>query len=320
MGIAHWDDVETRRRAKGPMDATMAMLGDAAGSRTVGVNRVVVAPGMLATPPHSHGASEEIYYVLGGSGLAWQDEEVCEIGAGDCIVQVADHFEHTLRAGDDGLDFIVFGTRHPTEIGWLPRSRAIRIGYPWVEGRADDPWDVEAEVGELEFAPAGPRPPNVVASAELEEWFGGTARSLSEAAGAQSSGLHVAHLPEGRRGSPPHSHSVEEEIFVVLEGRGTLELFPSPRQAQRGVEHETHELRAGHVVARPGGTGISHMFRGGTRGMTMLVYGTRDPNDMAYYPRSNKINFRGLGLIGRLEHLDYDDGEPLDYGNGEPDD
>ena len=42
----------------------------------------------------------------------------------------------------------------------------------------------------------------------------------------------------------------------------------------------------------------------------MLAYGTRRPNDVCYYPRSNKISFRGLGLIARLDDLAYDDGEP----------
>jgi len=46
--------------------------------------------------------------------------------------------------------------------------------------------------------------------------------------------------------------------------------------------------------------------------MTFLAYGTRKPNDVCYYPRSNKIYWRGLGLIARLEHLSYDDGEPED--------
>ncbi len=44
--------------------------------------------------------------------------------------------------------------------------------------------------------------------------------------------------------------------------------------------------------------------------LTFLAYGTRRPDDVCYYPRSNKIYFRGLGLIARLEDLDYDDGEP----------
>jgi uncharacterized cupin superfamily protein len=44
----------------------------------------------------------------------------------------------------------------------------------------------------------------------------------------------------------------------------------------------------------------------------MLVYGTRKPSDLAFYPRSNKISFRGLGVIGRVEPVAYMDGEPDD--------
>jgi hypothetical protein len=66
------------------------------------------------------------------------------------------------------------------------------------------------------------------------------------------------------------------------------------------------------VIARPPGSRVSHWFRAGPHGMTMLIYGTRKPNDMAWYPRSNKISWRGLGVIGRIEALEYDDGEPDD--------
>ena len=311
MSIAHWDEVEKHHRAKGPMDATWSRLGDAAGAKGVGVSRIEIAPGKLSTPPHSHGASEEIYYVLGGSGLAWQDEEVCEVAPGDCIVQVANHFEHTLRGGPDGLDVLVFGTRHPTEIGWLPRSNAIRIGYPWVEGRVDDPWDAEEKVGELEFAEPGPRPANVVAADEVETRFGGTAKFLGAAGGADRTGLNLLTLEDGRRGAPPHCHSAEEEVFVVLDGQGTLELWPSAA-AVSAPEPGTHDLEAGHVIARPPATGVAHGFKGGPGGMTLLAYGTREPNDIAYYPRSNKVAFRGIKLIGRLDRLDYFDGEPDD--------
>jgi hypothetical protein len=31
---------------------------------------------------------------------------------------------------------------------------------------------------------------------------------------------------------------------------------------------------------------------------------------MCWYPRSNKVFFRGLGVIARLELLDYSAGEP----------
>ena len=66
------------------------------------------------------------------------------------------------------------------------------------------------------------------------------------------------------------------------------------------------------VAARPPMTRIAHAFQAGPSGMTMLIYGTRRPNDAVWYPRSNKIFWRGLGVIGRIEALDYWDGEPTD--------
>ena len=68
-------------------------------------------------------------------------------------------------------------------------------------------------------------------------------------------------------------------------------------------------MRAGSVVARPAGTGVAHAFRGGEAGMTLLMYGNRDPNDICFYPRSGKVMLRGVGVVGRLEQLDYWDGE-----------
>jgi uncharacterized cupin superfamily protein len=116
-------------------------------------------------------------------------------------------------------------------------------------------------------------------------------------------------LTEGREVAVPHCHSEEEEVFVILEGEATLELWPSPISLERGATREDVELRAGHIVARPPGTRIAHCLRTGAAGMTLLTYGTREPNDIVYYPRSNKLYWRGVGVIGRIEHVDYWDGE-----------
>lgn len=315
MGLAHWDDVERQRRAKGEMDAEWQRLGSAAGTVGVGLNRVRVAPGKLPTPPHSHGASEEVFFVLGGSGLAWQDEAVHEVRPGDCVIHRADEHEHTFVAGPEGLDYLVYGTRHPTEIGWLPRSRAIRIGWPWVQGRDDDPWDVEALSPPLAYGDPAPRPANIVNidEVELEHWGDkGVTAPLATRERSELAGFHWERLNPGKTGAVPHCHSEEEEIFVILDGSATLHLWPSPLRAERGAEREEHALRPGHVVARPPGSGVSHWFQAGDDGVTMLIYGTRRPNDMCWYPRSNKISWRGLGVIGRIEALTYGDGEPDD--------
>jgi uncharacterized cupin superfamily protein len=309
VAVAHWDEVETFRSAKGEMDGTWQRLGDAAGSQSVGVNRVRIAPGKLPTPPHSHGASEELYFVLEGWGLAWQDGQVHEVRPLDCVIHRADAMEHTFIAGPDGLELLVFGTRHSTEIGWLPRSRAIRIGWPWAEGRDDDPWDIEAAGPPLEVGDPAPRPANIrnVDELELQTHRYQSFVYFTPDETTKLAGLGWEKLPAGHRGSVPHCHSAEEEVFVILGGTALLELW-SPQ----GEVTETTELRAGHIVVREPGSRVSHSFRAGADGVEMLVYGTRDPNDVAWFPRSQKIHWRGLGVIGRIETLEYMDGEPSD--------
>jgi uncharacterized cupin superfamily protein len=308
MGIAHWDEVEFHHAANGEIDASWQRLGAAAGAVGVGMNRVRVAPGMLPTPPHSHGASEEVYLVLSGSGLLWQDEAACEVAAGTCVVQRADHFEHTFRAGPDGLEYLVYGTNHPTEFGWLPRSGAVRLGWPWVEGRTDDPWDIEAKSEPLAFADPGPPPSNVIVLDEREQY-----QPLAGRGGATRTGLNWMRLAEGKLSGPPHTHSEAEEVFVVLEGAGMLELWPTPAAAsEAGFERVDVPVRPGNVVARPPASGMAHAFRAGPDGLTLLAYGTNPAGDMCFYPRSNLIFWCGLGVIARVE--------PVAYGVGEPDD
>src|SRR5262249_18597785 len=157
------------------------------------------------------------------------------------------------------------------------------------------PWAREIAVGEPPVSEPSPRPPNVVNIAD--EQFGEAAwaagrrepgfRELGDAAGSRLTGLNHETLAQGKLSSPPHCHSAEEAIFVVLDGDGTLELTPSPLARGRGVTDETHPLRAGSVVARPAGTRIAHALRAGDSGLTYLAYGTREPNDIAYYPHSN---------------------------------
>ena len=105
-------------------------------------------------------------------------------------------------------------------------------------------------------------------------------------------------MTPGKLNGPPHCHSAEEELMVVLGGEGALLLGD-----------DEIAVRAGSVVSRPAGTGVAHAFRGGEQGLELLLYGTRDTNDIAYFPRSGKISLRGIGITGRIEPLGYWDGE-----------
>jgi uncharacterized cupin superfamily protein len=125
-----------------------------------------------------------------------------------------------------------------------------------------------------------------------------TRRNLGRALGSVSTGLQHVEVAPGKESCAQHCHSIEEEIFVILAGDGHLLLDDSQTP-----------VRPGHVIARPPATGASHLFAAGENGLSYLAYGTRDPGDICYYPRSNKIAFRGVGVIARLEKLEYWDGE-----------
>jgi uncharacterized cupin superfamily protein len=310
MTIAHWEDVEKVRRDVGNIHASWSFLGEAAGCRVVGVRRIELAPGEIPTPAHAHSDEEEIFFVLAGSGLSWQDGVTYEVGAGDCIVHRARTQAHTLRAGDDGLDVLAFGPRPRPGITVLPNQQAAWLLPTWVEvGAGTHPYEREPE---LDWPAPSPRPASIVNAEDVEGAYGGIAKSLAKEGGALQTGLNLFALPPNDEGASPHCHSADEEIFVVLDGEGTLELWgpPNPETPLQTAPTETHPVRRGHVVSRPAGTRISHCFRSGDRGLTFLAYGTREPNDICYYPRSNKVFFRGIGLIGRLEPLAYGDGEP----------
>ena len=303
--VVHWDEIEGERSDEGAFRSTWTDLGGAAGTVTVGVNRVQVDPGARSTPLHMEGAEEEIFFVLEGSGLSWQDdgdgEKSYEIRAGDCLVHLAGAEAHSVVAGADGIDYLAFGTRAKPEYAFFPRLKAGRIGMLWADMIETHQWIQELALGEPELPEPSPRPRRIVNVDELDEqdWGEGDVlvhgRDLGIAAGSEASGINYNRIEPGKLSAPPHCHSAEEEIFVILAGGGTALLG-----------EEEHPIRRGHVIARPAATRIAHAFRAATDGLTMLAYGTRDRGaDIVYYPRSEKLFFRGVGVMTRVEQLGY---------------
>jgi uncharacterized cupin superfamily protein len=303
--VRHWDEVEPRSIEGEQLRATRWRLGAAAGCAKVGCSRYRVAAGERAMPVHVHADEEEIFYVLDGEGLSWQDGRVYPVRAGDCILHRAGAEPHTILGAGEGLDVLAFGSGSPTGLTWLPRARAWWNGPYWLPHDGPNPFAAEEAAGPLELPePEAQRPATIVALADApirEANTGDVVRvrhDLGDALGSSASGLGVLVVAPGSLSYPPHCHSAEEELFVVLDGVGTLLLG-----------EDEHPVRAGSLVARPPGTGIAHAFRAGEGPLTVLAYGTREPNDIAYYPRSGKVALRGLDAIFHVTRVDYWDGE-----------
>ena len=131
---------------------------------------------MWSTPLHLEGSEEEIFYVLGGSGVSvqWEgegDPVGYEVGAGDCLLHLALDNAHTLQAGPDGLDVLAFGQRtYADGITWLPRAGVAWLGETWAPVGAEDdhPWTREAAAGPPEVGELSPRPRGSSMSPDLE--------------------------------------------------------------------------------------------------------------------------------------------------------
>ncbi|MGD0456011.1 MAG: cupin domain-containing protein, partial [Solirubrobacteraceae bacterium] len=225
--IANLNEGPTSELAVGHIKGVWRDLGRQAGTRTVGLRRIEVAAGHFSTPAHDHGADEEIFFVLAGEGLLWQEGKTYAVARDDCIVHRPRRGAHTLYGGTGGLDVLVFGQRLDPALTALPRA-GVAWSFPrWVElGDGESPFAREAACGPPECPePSAERPRNVVALEDVAAILDGRARRLGRAAGATASGLNHVVLAGGEQGAPAHCHSQEEEIFLIIKGDGVLELW-----------------------------------------------------------------------------------------------
>lgn len=281
----HRDDVTETEVEQGDLAFRRRRLGAAAGCRTVGLSLYAVPPGRRQMPFHQHADEEEIFYILGGSGLAVMGSSACPIGPGDAIVHrtASDGgAPHTLMAGDDGLEVLAFADGSDTNLTWLPRAQAMFAASRWLPIGGPHPFAAEAAAGPLQAPPAGERGPNVVNVRDLD---GPRWRRLGTTAGALRSDLNHVTVAPGTAATRLHCHSTEEELFCVLEGDGHIEIGDA-----------VHPLRAGSVVARPPGTGVAHRIHAGDGGLTYLAYATHDDGDAILYPESRTVRLSGLGV------------------------
>jgi uncharacterized cupin superfamily protein len=313
--VIQMGEVERRRVTVGPIDGWWTDLGSAAGTSRLGLRRAEIEPGARSTPAHTHAAEEELVLVQGGSGLSWQGGATYEIGADDVLVHLIEGPAHTLVAGPDGLQVLVFGERAVSESCYLPRAGVSWLGPTWVKaGDGGHPFAQEAAAGELAMPAApSPRPASIVVRSKVHAATvdrgdtGLSHRDLGRAVGSERTGLREITVAPGRSSFPPHCHSSEEELYLILEGSGAYLLQDAA--ATRGWRPVEHAVTAGDIVSARAGTGLAHTFRAGADGLVVLAYGRRDPGDIRWYPRSQKLAFPGVRVIGRVEPLGYWEGE-----------
>jgi uncharacterized cupin superfamily protein len=127
--------------------------------------------------------------------------------------------------------------------------------------------------------------------------------SVTNGTAAKKLGAGFDILEPGKTGCPYHYHLAQEEMFVILEGEGTLR-----------VAGERVPVRAGDVIAIPPGPEYPHqLINTGTVPMKFLSISTQEEPEICYYPDSDK-----LGAFAKDHRVMQRKGEALDYWEGEP--
>lgn len=161
------------------------------------------------------------------------------------------------------------------------------------------------------------KPPIVnLAGLQLEHWTQGSlyeSRDTSFGAllGLKDLGISYGEVPPGKSGCPFHSHQVEDELFVILEGHGTYR-----------YGDDRHLVGPGDVLGAPaGGAETAHqIINTGTVSLKYLSISSMAATEICEYPDSGKFlaktrlstggrtEFRTMGRLG--EDIAYWEGEP----------
>ena len=75
-------------------------------------------------PVHVHADEEELFYVLGGEGISWQDGRTYRVRSGDCLLHRPGP-AHTILGAGDGLDVLAFAQLSRTYNAPAPDRRVV---------------------------------------------------------------------------------------------------------------------------------------------------------------------------------------------------
>lgn len=131
---------------------------------------------------------------------------------------------------------------------------------------------------------------------------------LARGTAAKKLGASIDVLAPGKQGCPYHLHHAQEELFVVVEGSGTLR-----------VAGEMLPIKAGDVIFVPSGPEFPHqIINTSDEPLKYLSISTMETPEICEYPDSGKyLAEASLDRDKPFEVIDRT-GESLDYWDGEP--
>ena len=102
---------------------------------------------------------------------------------------------------------------------------------------------------------------------------------LGAAGGSEKLYVNIDYVKPGAKSVKYHSHSKQEEFFLILEGSGTLRM-----------NDEKTPVKKGDFVAKPAGKEIAHQFiNDGSEVLQILDCGLNEKEETITYPDDDVI-------------------------------
>jgi uncharacterized cupin superfamily protein len=97
---------------------------------------------------------------------------------------------------------------------------------------------------------------------------------LGAAAGSQKLYVNIDKVPNNAYSTKYHSHSQQEEFFMILSGNGILRL-----------NNCEYPVKKGDFISKPSAQSIAHQFyNAGSDPLVILDVGTVEKEDTCFYP------------------------------------
>jgi uncharacterized cupin superfamily protein len=110
---------------------------------------------------------------------------------------------------------------------------------------------------------------------------------LAALAGSERLYINIDCVKPGAKSAKYHSHSLQEEFFLILKGKGSVRL-----------DGKIIPVQQGDFFAKPAGKGISHQFiNDGDEILEILDCGTPNKNDIITYPDEDTILVKKTGTV-----------------------
>lgn len=133
-----------------------------------------------------------------------------------------------------------------------------------------------------------------------EDYLGMSTLYLGAAAGSEQIYVNIDRIQPGAKSVKYHTHSRQEEFFMILGGTGTLRM-----------NGEEHLVSKGDFVAKPAGKNNAHQFiNTGVEVLEILDVGTKAEGDVVYYPDEDVYYVRGKAAFKGSDALTDWDSEP----------